>query len=493
MKREMPNRARSLLAALAALSIAGCGAPGDGPLEVSAIGHAPPALVNPNLEPLDPAAAFLIEATGQGLVRFDAGGEIEPGLAQSWIVSDDGLRYTFRLARTRWDDGTRITADQVVARLRAAISPASRNRLKFLLQMIDQIVPMTDEVLEISLLSPRPHFLQLLAQPDMAIVRGGHGTGPLRAVPDEEAGRLLLAFPRDEEAEEEEEPDGPAVRLAAGRAAIAVARFRRGAADLVLGGSLADLPVVRAAAPGGNALAFDPVEGLLGLAFTGRGPAGGDAVLRQALAMAVDRAAIVAALDIGGLQPRTSLVPPGIAELPEPIRPAWSDDPMPMRRARAAEVIAAIPAFAEGDGVIRVGMPDTPGHRLVFAHLRRDWRAIGLAPERVAPDSAEADLLFLDDVAPASLASWYIRHFTCDRSRVCDPVADEMMAGARNAINAQMRTIYLANADRLLAEAAPFIAIAAPVRWSLRGPRATGFTPNLFARHPADALVGVRR
>ena len=75
--------------------------PETGPIEVSAIGG-PPALANPNLQPLDAPSAFLTEAVAQGLVRFNAEGEIEPALAQSWIVSDDGLRYTFRIRRTNW-------------------------------------------------------------------------------------------------------------------------------------------------------------------------------------------------------------------------------------------------------------------------------------------------------------------------------------------------------------------------------------------------------
>ena len=51
--------------------IAGCGEPRSGPIMVSAIGE-PPELVNPNLQPLDAPSAALLQATAQGLVRFDA-------------------------------------------------------------------------------------------------------------------------------------------------------------------------------------------------------------------------------------------------------------------------------------------------------------------------------------------------------------------------------------------------------------------------------------
>ena len=109
-----------VLGALAVLVFlaGGCRKEESGPVAVSAIG-APPSLVNPNLKPLDPPSAFLLESAAQGLVRFNAAGEIEPGLAQRWTVSNDGLHYTFRLARLTWPDGRPITSDQVVAPIEA--------------------------------------------------------------------------------------------------------------------------------------------------------------------------------------------------------------------------------------------------------------------------------------------------------------------------------------------------------------------------------------
>src|SRR3954465_12703562 len=85
-----------LLAAMLLVLAGGCRGDATGPVPVSAIGAAPHA-ANPNREPLAAPSAFLLQSVAQGLVRFDATADIEPGLAQSWIVSNDGLRYTFRL------------------------------------------------------------------------------------------------------------------------------------------------------------------------------------------------------------------------------------------------------------------------------------------------------------------------------------------------------------------------------------------------------------
>ena len=141
---------------------------------------------------------------------------------------------------------------------------------------------------------------------------------------------------------------------------------------------------------------------------------------------------------------------------------------------------------------VRVAMPDAPGYRLLFAHLRRDWRAIGVDAIRVGPD-ADADLRLIDAVAPGNVATWFLRRFSCGANPVCNAEADAALDAARLAQSPAERQRLLAEADRLLAESAPFIPLAAPVRWSLVAPRLTGFQPNPFGRHFVGALLARRR
>src|SRR3546814_8598325 len=85
-------------AALMAAMTGGCSDEGSGPVTVSVIGS--PADFATPLENLpDPGSKLFLETTAQGLVAFDAGGEILPALAQRWIVEDDGRSYIFRLRR----------------------------------------------------------------------------------------------------------------------------------------------------------------------------------------------------------------------------------------------------------------------------------------------------------------------------------------------------------------------------------------------------------
>jgi oligopeptide transport system substrate-binding protein len=462
----------------------GCHRQEGGPIVISAIGG-PPLLRNPNEGPLDPPAAFLAETAAQGLVRFDASGQIVPALAQRWIVSDDGMRYTFRLGTAEWAGGGKITAAQVVARFRAAMAPPSRNRLKPLLGSIDEIVAMTEDVLEISLKGPRPNFLQLLAQPELAITRNGGGSGPYLASQDHD-GTLILTPTKDTQDDDSNAQPQPSLRLRGESAELAVVRFRSGRAHLVTGGTAGDLIIAQVAHVQPQSLRFDPVSGLFGLAFAhGNGPLGNPTV-RDALNMAIDREGLVADMQVPGLQPRASLLPPGTDEIGQPALPAWASEPLAQRRQQAARTIAA--AAGSTPMRLRIAIPPGPGYRIMFSHLRRDWQAIGITAEAVGPQAA-ADLRLVDQVAPVTMASWYLRNFTCTDSPVCSAEADQAMDAARAAPTRELRQTSLVEADTLLRDITPFLPLTAPVRWSLVSPRLTGFQPSIFGLHPADELV----
>ena len=53
------------------------------------------------------------------LVRVDkTGTKLEPGLAESWTVSDDQLTYTFTLRDAKFSDGSPITAEDAAWNLK---------------------------------------------------------------------------------------------------------------------------------------------------------------------------------------------------------------------------------------------------------------------------------------------------------------------------------------------------------------------------------------
>ena len=108
--------AMALLVAVAAVTSA-CERQPEGAVKVVVIGQTPK-VVDPAAGPLSAGEALLLTNVAQGLVRFDARGQIEPGLAERWNVSNDGLSYIFRLASGEWPSGRKISAHQVARILR---------------------------------------------------------------------------------------------------------------------------------------------------------------------------------------------------------------------------------------------------------------------------------------------------------------------------------------------------------------------------------------
>src|SRR6478735_5062968 len=97
---------------LAAVLATGCDATQSGEVDVLVIGDTP-TIVDPAGASLSEPQAVLLSSVAQGLVRFDAAGQIVPGLAERWNVTDDGLSYIFRLSTGEWPDGRKIVAKDV--------------------------------------------------------------------------------------------------------------------------------------------------------------------------------------------------------------------------------------------------------------------------------------------------------------------------------------------------------------------------------------------
>jgi peptide/nickel transport system substrate-binding protein len=475
--------ALALLAALAAVPSA-CRPQNEGTVKVLVIGPEP-RLRDPAAGPLAPGDAVLIQNVAQGLVRFDASAQIVPGLAERWNVSDDGLSYIFRIAATDWPTGGKVTARQVARILKRSIAASSTNPLKDTLGAVQDIVPMTDRVIEIRLSAPRPNLLTLLAQPEFGIVRGGTGAGPFRLAPERGPGGELR-LTREVLSGEGEQNRRDEVLLAGADAGQAVAAFGAAKSDLVLGGTFADLPFAQRVKLPRNALRFDPASGLFGL-VPGRadGPIA-DAGLRRLLSQAIDRDALVNALRVPGLATRATVLEPGLEGTAAPPVPPWLAEPIDQRRQRLAA--AARGMFgANLKPTLRVWLSPGPGADILLNRLTADWGAIGVTLER-SRNPAGADLRLIDLVAPSASAAWFLRQFRCQAVPLCDPDADQLLDAARQTLVPAQRYALLSQAAARIDEAQLFLPLAAPVRWSLVSGRIQGFAGNRYARHTLTDL-----
>lgn len=481
---------RSLLPLALALLLAACGGGGtqreDAPLRVSAIGG-PAKPGDPSAGALDTPTRLLMDATAQGLVRFDAAGQIEPGLAERWIVIDDGRSYIFRLREAEWPDHTPVTTEQVVRVLKRAAAANSGNALAPFLKVIDEIVAMTDRVVEVRLNRPRPDLLKLFAQPELAIFRlaDRDGSGPFRVQADKGEG-VLLRPARDLALTSGDDDDEPKphelIRLRGDDAALAISRFKDGKADAVLGGSFADWPIVGVAGIAPESIRIDPALGLFGFAVVSRDGFLADAANRAALAMAVDRDALTQSIH-PGWAPVETVLPAQLDSAGAPATPAWGPLPLAARRENGrARVLAWHRAHPE-PLAIRVALPPGQGSTLVWGAMARALVAIGIRPVRVGMDD-DADIRLVDAVAPYDSGRWFL-------ATACELCADDvslLIDAARDAPDLTARAHRIAEADAALTADSAYIPIAQPFRWSIVTIAITGWQGNTRAWHPLNHL-----
>ncbi len=473
------------LALLALAATAACGRrPDVGAVIVSVIGGTPDLAARDRAD-LSPPDRLLTDSLAEGLVRFDASGQIEPGIAERWIVTDNGMSYIFRLRRAQWADGAPVRAAEVVALLRRQIASGSGNPLTPYLSAITGIVEMTPEVIEVELSRPRPDLLKLFAQPEMAVVRARPraGAGPFRRR-DLGDGAILLTPAPDPDRDPDE--DGPApednVRLRGERAATAILRFVERSSDMVTGGTLSDWPIVQAAGTGPANIRIDPAAGLAGLAVARRTGFLADPADRAALAQALDRADIGNSVSSDWAM-RETILPEQLDSASAPALPAWSLVP-PDQRVAAAQ--ARVAAWRATNGVPRVtvALPGGPGGTLLWGRIARDLFAIGVRPVRVPLDAADADLVWIDRVAPYDSARWYL----AEACVACSDVARAAIEAARLAPTLDDRARAIAAADAAMAADVAFIPFARPFRWSLVALRLRQWQGNARAWHPLNRL-----
>ncbi len=129
----------------------------------------------PNLDPTGGAAAAIDEVVYanifEGLTRFGPDGSINPGLASSWDVSEDGKTYTFHLREgVKFHDGTDMNADDVVFSLDRARAEDSTNAQKALFASIESVTAVDPLTVEVKLSEPNGNFPFNMAWGDAVIV-----------------------------------------------------------------------------------------------------------------------------------------------------------------------------------------------------------------------------------------------------------------------------------------------------------------------------------
>ena len=129
----------------------------------------------PHLDPTSAAAgaidSVLYANVFEGLTRFGSDGSVNPGLAESWEISEDGLTYTFKLHEgVTFHDGSAMDAEDVKFSLDRINAEDSTNAQKGLYSAISEVNVIDPQTVEVKLSEPNGSMLFNLAWGDAVIV-----------------------------------------------------------------------------------------------------------------------------------------------------------------------------------------------------------------------------------------------------------------------------------------------------------------------------------
>ncbi len=330
-------------------------------------------------ELLDPAIVTA-QATGrimyalyEGLVAYDARGVAQPGMAERWEISPDGLRYTFHLrSNATWSNGDPVTAEDFFYSWKRILLPETAAEYAYQLYYVRGAREFNEgktkdfsqvglrvidpATFEITLENPTPFFLDLCAFSTLLPVhratverysdwasKPAHfmGNGPFLL-------REWRPFDRVRLVKNPRYWNTASVGmksvdvLPAARAITAYNFYATGLADLIMDKNLAPTPLLGELKKRPDFHAA-PFLGTYFMRFNVTRKPFDDPRVRRAFSLVVDKEYLVERITRAGERPATSYVPPGAGAGYEP-------PPGPARNTDQARQLLAAAGYPEGRG-----------------------------------------------------------------------------------------------------------------------------------------------
>ena len=397
-----------------------------------------------SLDPHKTSLQFQINITRnlfEGLVVLDPKGNVAPGVAESWSVSEDGLSYRFKLrANAKWSNGDPVTAGDFVFSFRRVEDPRTVAREAEVLYPIKNaeevntgkldvtalgvaapeelyaiknaeevnagklapaalgVAAPDDRTVEITLKAPTPYFPQVLtleqAMPvhEKTVRLGADWVKPGRMVSN---GAYVL---------DDWRPYSH-IRIVknpyywnAGKVAIdavvfdpsdnlatVVKRYRAGEFDIVYSGPANDLPYDQLGFLKRNMpkeLKIAPFAAVSIFVVNTTKPPFNDVRVRQALAMAINREVLVQRITQAGELPAYGIVPDGIANYVSQ-KVSWARMSQAERDGAAIKLMTDAGYGPKKPLNIRLNHPTSENRRRIAVAIAAMWKTLGVYVELV--------------------------------------------------------------------------------------------------------------
>ncbi len=519
---------RFTLLALATLALCGCGRLPDR-AELVFINGAEPELLDPPLITAQ-ATSRVTYALFEGLTSFDGKGVPQPGVAERWEVSPDGLSYTFHLRHDAvWSNGDPVTAEDFLYSWRRTLLPATASEYAYQLYYIRGAKAFSEGTstdfstvavrapdpytLKVELESPTPFFLDLCAFSTLLPVHRGTvekysdwaskpahfmGNGPFLLKEWRPFDRVrLVKNPRYWNA--------ASVRLnsvdvlPAARPHTAFNLYATGIADLMMDKGLAPTPLLGELKKRADFHAA-PFLGNYFFRFNASRKPFNDPRVRRAFCLVVDKAYITERITRAGEIPATSFTPPGAGT-------GYIPPPGMERDVEKARALLAEAGFPEGRGfpvVYYLYRADSDLDQDIAVELqnmfrrdlgvtiqlaRQEWTVYLNSQSKLDYDMCRSSWVG-DYNDPNTFLDMFVTDGGNNRTGWSSKRYDELIAAAAREVDAQKRFDIFREAETILVTAeSPICPLYYYVGIQFYDPeRLAGIEPNLLDEHPIKAM-----
>ncbi|MEP2707713.1 MAG: peptide ABC transporter substrate-binding protein [Roseibium sp.] len=463
----------------------------------------------------------------EGLVSYDAAGQIIPGVATEWSVSDDGTVYTFKMRDTaKWSNGDPVTAGDFEYSLRRIMMPETGAKYATVLYPIKNaekinkgdlaaeelgVKAVDDSTLEITLEAPTPFFIELL----------GHQTGlPVHPATVEKHGTDFVksenivtngAFTLSEfipnahvkSTKNKHFHDADNVKIdtifyypTEDRGA-ALRRFQAGELHLSHDAPTEQVKFMREEL--GDQFRVAPYLGTYYYALNHEDEALSNPDVRQALSMSIDREFLADEIWGSTMVAGYSFVPPGIGNYGEPAFADYKDMDQIDREEKAIALLEKAGYGPNNPVELTINYNTSENHKNTAVAIADMWKPLGVEVSMINTDTKTHYAMLRDrqdfDVARAGWIGDYSdpQNFLFmveadndgfNYARYNNPEYDGLMDEAAKTVDLEKRADILKQAETLFMRDLPFIPLMYYGSMNLVSDKVSGFEDNLLNIHP---------